>query len=141
MYRDDIKKYIDTSSNKSIIIYRKNSSTFPGFVKTIEFKEGIRVLISYDTYGYDEGGVYYEGEYPSLDDAIKSIEAYIGLDISDWDNVTKDGSYPDLPSGITPGQDAEKLKDGVINASVSLPTDTKFQIKSGYWKNLIEEQG
>jgi hypothetical protein len=133
MTRDEIYRYICVGSSKSVCVDIRLIPEYPGFVRSIIFREGNRVSVEFETYGSDEGGAYFNAEYRSLDAAIDAVEEFLGSPIESWQNYNKTGNYPEPPYDLNASDDGEKLREAIRNDNVPLPKGSRFSIPSGYW--------
>lgn len=113
---------------------RIHLADYPGRVRSIYFHDGKWVEIAFESYGYDEGGVYYSGTYETWEQAVKDIEGYLSRPISEWTNYNRTGGYPDLPAGIDPTKTGDSLVLAVRAGTLALPPSGKFELlNSKYW--------
>lgn len=89
--------------------------------------------IEYEVHGMDEGGVYYEGVYLSLDAGLDAIEKFVGRPVEEWENM----DYPEWPDGVILERGHAALKEAIRTGSVPLPSAAKFVLtNSSYWKQF-----
>jgi hypothetical protein len=133
--KEEIEKYLKAGRSHSICIDRALSIDFPGFVRTVTIREGIRVSVEYEVHGMDEGGAYYWANFPTLEDAIPVLESFLGKPMESWENFTRTGKYPDKPEGIDASKGHEKLKLAIAGGDATLPPPV-FDLTSSYWKTF-----
>jgi hypothetical protein len=133
MTRDEIYGYICVGSSKSVCVDKRLIPEYPGFVRSISFRDGDRVSVEFEQYGYDEAGAYFNARYPSLDAAIDAVEEYLGSPIESWQNYNKTGDYPEEPYHLNVSDGHAKLKEAIRNDNVPLPKGSRFSLPEGYW--------
>jgi len=86
MTRDEVYRYICVGSSKSVCVDIRLMPEYPGFVRSIIFREGNSVSVEFEQYGFDEAGAYFNAKYQSLDAAIDAVEIFLGSPIESWQN-------------------------------------------------------
>lgn len=110
------------------------SNDLPGFVRKVIIWKDLQVTIKFDNYGYDEGGIYYVGNFESLDELVENIEVYLEKPISAWENFSQTGNYPERRSEFSISGDT--IKEKIRQGNISLPNKGSFFLTSGYWKQF-----
>lgn len=65
-----------------------------------------------------------------------SVEEYLGSQISEWENFTRAGLYPNIEEHNL-DESWTKLKSDFISKTLYLPPDFKeFSVQSLYWRGL-----
>jgi len=136
MNKEEVQSYLNVGNDKEVVVDISTIEELGGMVRTTKITSPSRVSIEFDSWGYDEGGIYFKAEYPDLDKLIPVLEIYLGKDIASWENFTKTGNYPNKldVTNLTPDELAEKFK---VNTSL-LPDSGKYTLHSDYWKPIIE---
>lgn len=80
---------------------------FPGRVLEITVLGGLRVLVECHVYGHDEGGPRYLCTFDDLDRLVDAIQDLTGRPLTDWEDHTATGRYPQEPEGWTGAPSAE----------------------------------
>ena len=93
------------------------------------------VGIELQPHGSDEGGPTFHATYPSLEEAIAAVEAFLGRSLSAWSNASVQ-EYPELPTGVDVSEGHERLRDAVKNGTVHLPRGPFRIQEDGYWSRL-----
>jgi hypothetical protein len=132
MTRDEIYRYICVGSSKSVCVDIRLIPEYPGFVRSIIFCDGNRVLVEFEQYGFDEAGAYFNAKYPSLDAAIDAVEEFLGSPIESWQNYNKTGDYPEEPDHLNTSDGDAKLREAIGNDNVPLPRGSRFSLQGSY---------
>jgi hypothetical protein len=114
---------------------------YPGLVRSVSIAAGSRVLVEFDTRGYDEGGLLVEFIYGSLSEAIYSIGLYLGVGIEHWENFNRSGNYPSPPGNVDFLSSVTLLERNLSMGVVEFPTGwLEKRIPSTYWREIAGEQ-
>ena len=132
MSKEEIIKYINLSRYKCVCVEVRLAPEFPGFVRSIIIKPHNIVRIEFDSYGIEEGGIYYTGKYPSLDALVESLENYLSVPLEKWENCTKTGSYPEVQQAANMLEGQLKIAKAVETRSVPLPKESLFTLQTDY---------
>jgi hypothetical protein len=132
MTRDEIDRYICVGSSNSVCVDRRLIPEYPGFVRSIIFRDGNRVSVEFEQYGFDEAGAYFNAEYPSLDAAIDAVEEFLGSPIESWQNYNKTGDYPEEPYDLNASDGHAKLVEAIGNDKAPLPRGSRFSLQGSY---------
>lgn len=139
MDKEEIMRYIELGSTKSVCINREMSNLYPGFVVDIIIMNDAIVNVEYNSYGYNEGGLEFKLYYPNYDKLLYELSNYVGKPIEQWENISKSGWYPKLNKSDNFEEAANKLKTDLINNTIWLPNGwIKCEIPEGYWKDLVD---
>jgi hypothetical protein len=103
---------------------------YPGFVRSIIFREGNSVSVEFEQYGFDEAGAYFNAKYQSLDAAIDAVEIFLGSPIESWQNYNKTGNYPEEPYQLDASDGYAKLVEAIRNDIVPLPRGSRFSLQN-----------
>lgn len=140
----EIKKYICVGKSRSVCVDILNTDKFPGYVRTVTIYSDYRVNIVYNVYDMNEGGPSFWGKFESLKETVDTLEEFLGKPISDWENFSKTGRYPESPSSIDLSVSHKKMKQAILNNDILTPQKGNFQIRQDcYWSNLaacVEEK-
>lgn len=133
-------RHMEMSRTKTVTIDCSLSTEYLGYVRTITIKPNNIAKIEFEVYGYDEGGITYFIQYKNLDILIKSLEKYLGKNLTDWENVNQTGNYPERPSNWEKGAGDEKIRTDLISNNIKLPLNgMRTWMPEGYWKNLYNK--
>jgi len=139
---EEIKNYLTISRDKSIVIDNSISDCYMGFVRKITVFKDLSVSIEFNDYGYDEGGIEFEGNFKSLEELCSAMEEYLGSAVDDWINFSATGEYPKEPEniGLIRKESRDKLDADIKAASVSLPVEGNFIILGSQYVSLWGSQ-
>ena len=141
MNGDQLKQILKVGRSRVAVIYCDLCDDYIGYVKTVTVMNEKLVRIEYDVYGCDEAGLTYFAEYENIETLIKSIQEYIGKDISDWENISLTNDYPQELEGDYDINAAHALiAQDMADDKIELPKYGKVSIKEGYWKNLHDKK-
>jgi hypothetical protein len=130
MTRDEVYRYICVGSSKSVCVDIRLMPEYPGFVRSIIFREGNSVSVEFEQYGFDEAGAYFNAKYQSLDAAIDAVEIFLGSPIESWQNYNKTGNYPEEPYQLDASDGYAKLVEAIRNDIVPLPRGSRFSLQN-----------
>jgi len=137
----EIEAYISVGSTNSVCVSKHLLDEYPGLVRSVSIAAGNRVLVEFDTYGYDEGGLLVEFIYGSLSEAIYSIGLYLGAGIEHWENFNRSGNYPSPPGDVDFLSSEALFERNLSMCAVELPTGwLEKRIPSTYWREIAGEQ-
>jgi hypothetical protein len=103
---------------------------YPGFARSISIRDGNRVSVEFEQYGFDEAGAYFNAKYTSLDAAIEAVEEFLGSPIESWQNYNKTGNYPEDPYQLDASDGYAKLVEAIRNDNVPLPRGSRFSLQN-----------
>jgi hypothetical protein len=130
MTRDEVYRYICVGSSKSVCVDIRLMPEYPGFVRSISFRDGNRVSVEFEQYGFDEAGAHFNAKYTSLDAAIEAVEEFLGSPIESWQNYNKTGNYPEEPSHLNASDGYAKLIEAIRNDNVPVPKGSRFSLQN-----------
>ncbi|HEU4404455.1 MAG TPA: hypothetical protein VFS43_04100 [Polyangiaceae bacterium] len=134
MNRDEIRRQIEISPERSVCVSLANAPEYPGYVRAIYLRPENRVMIEYNVHGLDEGGVCYEGRYASLDAALNALAEFLHIENDEWMDFLMLGTYPEKVPGVAGDEGHEALRRAVQGRRVPLPPGATFVAKgSSYW--------
>ncbi len=139
MTKEEIEAYLNVGKGKEVVVEISVIESLGGMVRTVTIREHCQVRIEFESWGYDEGGIYYIADYSELDSLVIALEQYFGKDISKWKNHTKTGDYPDKI-------DVENISSVQIGKafrsdSALLPKFGEYTLQGcSYWKSIIENK-
>ena len=107
MTHDEIASYLKVGVGRIVTV---DIRVVFGGVRSVRIQGHNAVLVEFDAWGYDEGGVYFRKQYADLLAAISVLEAYLGEPVEDWHNFSISGAYPERPSETSSW--VEALGDG-----------------------------
>lgn len=135
----EIEGYIATGSSNMVCVDRSLLAEYPGFVRSVSIAEGFRIIVEYDVYGYDEGGVYIEFIYKDLCSAVTAAEAYLGVRPGMLGNFTKSGDYPEEPVGVDVDRSSVMFEESLRRGELFLPSGwVEKKMPIGYWRDIAE---
>jgi hypothetical protein len=132
---DQIRSRMALGRSKTCIIDISESREFPGYVRTIRTIPDSSVEVEYDQFGHDEGGAYFTGDYPTLEDAVAAIEKYLGVPRSSWPQAPV---YPGSLSTDDTATGHDRLAAAIASGSVPLPPGTQWSLQDGYWSRFLK---
>ncbi len=131
MNKFELKKYIDIGKVPVSVFSRK---TYENINTTVRITKGNKVFLDFDDNYGEEGGMRITFLYNNFDEMLKSIEKYIGTDISSC-KVIYD-KFEEVCQTQT--ADWQKLKEAVYNHKILLLENYKsFFIGDLYRKGLF----
>lgn len=133
MTEDEIQRHLTTGASRSVAVDVRIVPGLSGWVRTVFICSPNRVRIEFDQWGVDEGGVYFEGKYPSLPEIVQALEAFLGQRVAEWHNFTQSGRYPVEPGNENSEGSDLSIRDALRSRSIALPGGSDFQIQSTYW--------
>jgi hypothetical protein len=106
---------------------------YPELVRKTSFYPDNTACIEFCEYNIDaEEGYLFRCSFPTLFQAISSIEDYLEVPMSDWINHTRTGLYPEFPGIYSVEkylQGESKLMIDIFNHQVVLPRIGNFTLK------------
>ena len=137
MTKEEILSYLSVGSTRSVCVDCSLSKIYPNTVRTITITNKANIIIEFDTYGYDEGGVNITIKYNNINILIQYLEKYLDLKLEHWENFTKSGKYPEKLE-VDFNAPGNKLKRDVLNKTLSLPLGgIEYTMKGAWCKNRI----
>lgn len=110
---------------------------FPSHVIEVTILRGLRVTVEYNAYGQEDGGPRYVADYCSVDALIDDVERFLNRGISQWENHTATGRYPEEPEGWTGLSSLEEDESFVgLVASGMLRPNENYRQTSSYWQEV-----
>jgi uncharacterized protein YfkK (UPF0435 family) len=94
---EEIQKYLNVGAFKSVCVDISHVTELLHYVRKVIIRRHNIVWIKFYNYGYEEGGIAFEGKFGSLKELIEALEEYLGKPFSDWHNFSSSGNYPDPP--------------------------------------------
>jgi hypothetical protein len=139
MSRDEISRYLAVGSTRSVVVDLSLSAEFSGQVRQVTIRAGNFVTVEFYPYGYDEGAPCFWGQYPDLDSLIADLEVYLARPLSEWENFTRSGSYPEADeTAIDHATGGQDLTRAVAAGSVPLPSGVRYELRGGWWKDVAD---
>jgi hypothetical protein len=127
----EINNYIFHTSKVCVDI--RIAPQYFGLVRKVNFYSYHTVCIEFTEYNIEaERGFLFCCTFPSLEQAISSIEDYLDSPVNNWVNHTRTGDYPELPDHNFAGAYLQGEKDlirDIFNHQVSLPEIGDFKLK------------
>jgi hypothetical protein len=105
----------------------------PGYVRTTTLGQGNLVLIEFDVWGMDEGGLYYRADFASLEQAVECVEAYVGSPLREWSHP----AYPSRPPEVGTPRSHEQFRELLARGGPALPACGAFRTSSDYWLQFL----
>jgi hypothetical protein len=139
MTKKEILYYINVSYSITICVDCSLSEEYPGWVRSITIKSETQLIVEFDIYGYEEGGLYINIKYHDLETLIGELENFLFIKLDNWKYFTRSGEYPQQKNQFDLNQSGKKLKQDLVNKKLRLPKGgIEYSIQSIYWKNIIE---
>ena len=130
----ELENYIELGNWASVCVDIKELPHYAGHARTIVFYRNNRVCVEFYPLVFDVHGalIDYCGEFVSLEDAVNSIESFMGKPIEDWTNYNKTGDYPiyvDKESSVNISEDSYKrLVKDAGDRNIDLPQNGNFKL-------------
>ncbi|GGJ23511.1 hypothetical protein [Deinococcus roseus] len=105
MTLDEIKSHLLVGASNKVTIDVSVMPEVPSDVREVSLYKGNTARIFFRPYGLDEKNVMFSKDYSSLEEMVQEMEAYLGLPISDWENFSRTGRYPDRSEQAAPVMD------------------------------------
>ncbi|GGJ57737.1 hypothetical protein [Deinococcus roseus] len=94
MKKEELESHLLVGRENAVCIDISNVSDIPGQVRHVIIQKGNDVLIKFKPYQLDESSLVFRKHYPSLDELILDMEAYLGQPLEHWENHSRTGKYP-----------------------------------------------
>lgn len=94
MTPDDLSQLLSVGSRHSYVADIRNLTEAVGFVRTTTLHEGNRACVAFESWGMDEGGLYFWATFPTKDAMVACIESFLNLRMPQW---PPDVEYPERP--------------------------------------------
>lgn len=94
MKKEELESHLLVGRENAVYIDISNVSAIPGQVRHVIIQKGNDVLIKFRPYQLDESPLIFRKHYPSLDELILDMEAYMGQPLEQWENHSRTGKYP-----------------------------------------------
>jgi hypothetical protein len=95
MTHDEIASYLKVGAGRIVTV---DIRVVFGGVRSVRIRGNNKVLVEFDAWGHQEGGVYFRRKYADLPNAVSVLAAYLGEPVEDWHNYSSSGAYPERPS-------------------------------------------
>jgi|GEM_PF-1988717 len=133
MDADEIKRYVEFGKYDGVCVDCKKLIEYPGFVRVIVFKRNNRVSIEFYALIYDAHSTFpeYCCDFQTVDEAIESIENFLGKPIAEWVNYNKSGEYPvyvDDKESEPSEESFRRLERDAIDKRIVLPQKGNFKL-------------
>jgi hypothetical protein len=97
MTTNEIQKHLNVGAFKSVCVDISHVIELPHYVRKVIIRRQNVVWVEFYHYGYDEGGIAFEGKFESLEQLVEPLEEYLNKPLSGWHNFSDSGNYPDPP--------------------------------------------
>ena len=98
------------------------------------------MIVAFNTYGYDEGGLEIELSYINIDTLISNLESFLKKSICKWDNITRSGYYPERPEKVNFDLAVQRMLEDLKLDKIKLPEGwVKMKVLPEYWLEKIKE--
>lgn len=139
MNKEEIFRHINVGRSKSICVDRRLIQKYPGIVRNITIREGAELQIDFldkNILELDEGEMTIYFYYENYDKLFDALEKFTGNKISEWENYTQTGWYPNFEE-VSLEQSWTKFKIDFANKILPLPDGYKeYLVRGMYWKAL-----
>lgn len=132
-----IKNKLRVGRGRTCVVDISLSQEFPGYVRTVRINPDSRVSIEFEQYGYDEGGVYFRSDYPSLEEALRAVESYLNRPLSTWPRVA---GYPSASGAEDSSEGHVRLQRAIATRQVPLPQGGHWTMHGDWWQRFLEEK-
>lgn len=133
MKRADIEAWFQVK-RPIICVDRSLVPELAGLVRHVSIRKPAIVQVEFLWGNSDEGGPTYVARAADLDEAITSIERYLGRDAADWENMSASGFYPEVDH--RPAADVHVVVEAMRAGILRVPDDLVFELKEAYWRSL-----
>jgi len=93
----EIASYLSVSSASSVVVDCTVIESLGGMVRTTTIFPEVKVRMEFESWGHEEGGIYFTAEYDILPSLVAALETYFGSPIRNWKNISRTGYYPNQP--------------------------------------------
>ncbi len=135
MRRSELERLLAVGAGHSFQVEVREVAGCPGFVRTVWLHRGGAVLVEFDRWGRDEGGLYFRGQFASLDQAVAYLEQYLGRRFSDWSAA--DARYPARPAELGTPPSHERFLSALREGRIALPDPDHFTSALGAWRQHV----
>lgn len=124
---DEIISRVELSPGHSLVISRVLLDAPVGYVRVVEIRDGCRVCVAVEPYGFDDSGFYFWGQYGDWTSLISDLQIYLKLQITKWSDVDSDRYYPDRPNDMEVCH-YEVAKQVATGGMIHLPSGGNFAL-------------
>ena len=135
MRRSELERRLAVGAGHACRIDAREVEGCPGYVRTLSLLEGGTVVVEFNVWGVDEGGLTFRGELGSLEDAITYLEGYLRRPFSDWPK--HDAAYPPEPRGVGSPECHERFLRALHEERIALPDPARFTSALGWWRQHL----
>jgi hypothetical protein len=135
MAPEDLARILSIGRWHSCAVDIRNLSEASGFVRTTTLHQGNRVCIAFDTWGMDEGGLYFWATFPTQDAMVACIESFLSLPIAQWPSNTE---YPERHPAVDETGGTDRFIEILRSGRLPLPVCGAFEANgSSYWLQFL----
>lgn len=135
MRRSELERLLAVGAGHSFQVEVREVAGCPGFVRTVWLHRGGGVLVEFDLWGMDEGGLYFRGQLSSVDQAVAYLELYLGRRFCDWSAA--DARYPPRPAEVGTPRSLERFLSALREGRILLPDPEHFTSALGSWRQHV----
>jgi len=127
MTLDEIQRHLNVGRERAVCVDITLLPEYPVVVRSVVIQRAAVVDVSFDLHGFEGGGLYYRGQFSTLEEAIAALEMYLRCPITQWENFTASGSYPEEPEELPIPETWDRLRSDLEVYSELLPTSGDFK--------------
>ena len=131
MTLDEIQRHLDVGRDRAVCVGITLLPEYPAVVRSVILRRDAIVDVRFDLHGYEEGGLYYRGQFSTLEEATAALETYLGCPIEEWENFTSSGSYPEEPEALPTQKTWDRLRSDLVTFPELLPAQGDFKHING----------
>jgi hypothetical protein len=132
---EEIKARLVVGRSKAVVVDISLVPEVPGFVRTVIIRPQYEVEVEFNSYGLNEGGACFVGEFDTLQNAVASVEEYLGVPYSEW---VAEHEYPRESPSIKPSDAENLLALAIATRRIRLPRG-EFQLRDSYWSRFLPQ--
>jgi hypothetical protein len=108
--------------NRSVCVGLALEPRLPGYVRRGSIARPARVIVEFEPHERDEGEIRFVADFDALEPAISFLESFLETPLSDWENFTATGRYPEPESfsGTSTWEEVQRI------AATLIPRDPLF---------------
>jgi hypothetical protein len=136
MIKSELLDILSFNPDHACCVDVQNILAAPGYVRTTTVHEKLRVSIEFDVWGMDEGGLYYWGEFDTVELLILCIEDYLERPIEQWHALGRN-DYPIRPPETGTIESHRFFKTMLASGELPMPSSGNFKTNSTYWLQFL----
>jgi hypothetical protein len=135
MTREDLARILTVGASRACIVESSHLVEAPGFVRTTTLHAGNRACVALESWGMDEGGLYFWATFPTLEAMIACIESFLARPLSQWPAHC---AYPERPTPEEEAAAATRFAEMLRLGRLPVPVCGGFAAQgSSYWLQVL----